>query len=119
MANLANPCRGRSRRRSSGFMADILIREIDTLADYAGRKCDFRHCFVQGLDLRAQSPCLGRANVSGAVFLGRDRYFDETGLFPMLQKLAAGRDYADLLFLSDEPEEEVEFISAFKLGELA
>jgi hypothetical protein len=70
-------------------MADILIREIDTLADYAGRKCDLRHCVVQGLDLRAQSPCLGRANVSGAVFL------------------------------SDEPEEVVEFISAFKLGELA
>ena len=58
-------------------------------------------------------------HISPMVFLGRERYVEETGLFPMLQKLATGRDYADLLFLSDEPAEVVEFISAFKLGELA
>ena len=51
-------------------MAETLICEIDTLADYAGRKCDLRHCVVQGLDLSQEASCLGKANVEGAVFLG-------------------------------------------------
>ncbi|MFT5106481.1 MAG: putative Rossmann-fold nucleotide-binding protein [Pseudoalteromonas tetraodonis] len=51
-------------------MNEILISEIDTLTDYAARKCDLSGCVVQGLDLRSQSSCLGKANVGGAVFLG-------------------------------------------------
>ena len=49
---------------------EILICEIDTLAEYAEQACDLRRCVVQGLDLRAQTPCLDQAEVSGAVFLG-------------------------------------------------
>ena len=51
-------------------MDEILIREIDSLAEYAERRCDLRHCVVQGLDLRKQASCLDRAEVTGAVFLG-------------------------------------------------
>ncbi len=49
---------------------EVLITEIDTLADYAGRKCDLRDCVVQGLELRSQARCLDQAELSGAVFLG-------------------------------------------------
>jgi len=56
---------------------------------------------------------------SPMVFLGRERYVEETGLYPMIQKLATGREYADLLFLSDEPGEVVEFIAKFQSGGLA
>ncbi|MEW6282821.1 MAG: hypothetical protein AB1758_29690, partial [Candidatus Eremiobacterota bacterium] len=43
-------------------------------------------------------------------FLGVQRYRVDTQLFPMLQRLARDRPYADMLFLSDEPEEIVEFL---------
>ena len=48
--------------------------------------------------------------VSPMVFLGRHRYEQETRLFPVLQELAAGRDYADYLYLTDDPAEVVTFI---------
>ena len=54
-------------------------------------------------------------HISPMVFLGTERYVEETGLFPMLQRLAEGRDYAELLHLTDEPDDVVEFISKFEL----
>lgn len=47
---------------------------------------------------------------SPMVFLGKKRYLKETFLYPVLQQLAWGRKYADMLFITDSPEEVVEFI---------
>ncbi len=47
---------------------------------------------------------------SPMVFLGRKRYLKDTFLFPVLQQLAWGRHYADMLFVTDSPEKIVEFI---------
>jgi len=47
---------------------------------------------------------------SPMVFLGRQRYEIETLIFPLLKQLAWGRDYADLLYLTDEPEAIVRFL---------
>ena len=47
---------------------------------------------------------------SPMVFLGRKRYLKETFLFPILQQLAWGRKYEDMLFVTDAPEEIVAFI---------
>ena len=49
---------------------------------------------------------------SPMVFLGRHRYEIETLIFPLLKQLAWGREYYDLLFLSDEPKEIVQFIQS-------
>jgi predicted Rossmann-fold nucleotide-binding protein len=49
---------------------------------------------------------------SPMVFLGRQRYEIETLIYPLLRQLAWGRDYYDLLFLTDEPEEVVRFLEA-------
>ena len=54
-------------------------------------------------------------NISPMVFLGKKRYTEETGLYPLLQRLAEGREYAEQLHLTDEPEDVVDFISKFKL----
>lgn len=48
--------------------------------------------------------------VSPMVFLGRKRYTEDTQLFPLITDLAAGNDYADYLFLTDDPAEVVTFI---------
>ncbi|MBC6996533.1 hypothetical protein QWY85_09550 [Neolewinella lacunae] len=48
--------------------------------------------------------------VSPMVFLGTARYTEETQLFPLLQQLAAGKAYADYLFLTDDPREVLTFI---------
>ena len=48
--------------------------------------------------------------VSPMVFLGRERYIEETGIFPLLQRLARGRRYAELLLCSDDAEEIVSFL---------
>jgi predicted Rossmann-fold nucleotide-binding protein len=48
--------------------------------------------------------------VSPMVFLGRQRYLEETGIFPLLQRLASGRRYAEMLLCSDDPEEIVAFL---------
>lgn len=48
--------------------------------------------------------------VSPMVFLGRKRYTEDTQLFPLISQLAAGRDYADYLYLTDEPADVVSFI---------
>ncbi len=49
--------------------------------------------------------------VSPMVFLGRDRYAKQTMLYPLIEQLAAGRAYADYLFLTDEPDEVLTFIN--------
>jgi predicted Rossmann-fold nucleotide-binding protein len=48
--------------------------------------------------------------VSPMVFLGRERYVEETGLYPLLERLAEGRRYRELLCCSDDPEQIVAFI---------
>ena len=48
--------------------------------------------------------------VSPMVFLGRHRYTEETRLFPLLTELAAGKAYADYLYLTDDPAAVVTFI---------
>lgn len=47
---------------------------------------------------------------SPMVFLGRKRYREETGIYPLLKKLAAGKEYAKMLFISDNPREIADFI---------
>lgn len=47
---------------------------------------------------------------SPMVFLGRERYEIQTLIFPLLKQLAWGQPYADLLFLTDEPEAVRDFI---------
>ena len=48
--------------------------------------------------------------VSPMVFLGKERYQEETGLYPTIQRLAEGRPYQKLLHLCDDPSEAVEWI---------
>ncbi len=48
--------------------------------------------------------------VSPMVFLGKKRYTEETQLFPLIEQLAAGRDYAKYLYLTDEPAQVVSFV---------
>jgi predicted Rossmann-fold nucleotide-binding protein len=47
---------------------------------------------------------------SPMVFLGKKRYLEETGIYPLLKQLAAGKKYADMLFISDDPLEIAGFI---------
>lgn len=47
---------------------------------------------------------------SPMVFLGTHRYQIETLIFPLLKQLAHGRTYADLLYISDVPEQIVSFL---------
>ncbi len=48
--------------------------------------------------------------VSPMIFLGRKRYDEETGLFSTLKKLSAGRQFGEMLGLSDDPAEIVKMI---------
>lgn len=50
--------------------------------------------------------------ISPMVFLGTQRYGNQTGLFPLLQKLAENRRYQKMLFLSDDPEQVVMFLKS-------
>jgi predicted Rossmann-fold nucleotide-binding protein len=47
---------------------------------------------------------------SPMIFFGKERYLKETLLYPLLRQLSWGRTYADLLCITDEAEEVVEFI---------
>ena len=47
---------------------------------------------------------------SPMIFFGKKRYMKDTLLFPLLQQLAWDRTYAELLFLTDSPEDVVKFI---------
>lgn len=50
-------------------------------------------------------------HVTPMVFLGKQRYAEETQIFSCLSDLARSRDYADMLLLSDEVHEIMEFIN--------
>ena len=47
---------------------------------------------------------------SPMVFLGKKRYEIDTMIFPLLKQLSFGKKYHDLLFLSDEPKEILDFL---------
>jgi predicted Rossmann-fold nucleotide-binding protein len=47
---------------------------------------------------------------SPMVFLGTHRYQIDTLIYPLLKQLAYGRTYADLLHITDEPQEVVSFL---------
>lgn len=49
---------------------------------------------------------------SPMVFLGRQRYEIDTLLYPLMRQLSYGRPYHTQLFLTDEPEEVVQFLLA-------
>lgn len=49
--------------------------------------------------------------LSPMVFLGRHRYEEQTQLFPLLNELARGKAYGEMLFLSDSPAEIVQFLT--------
>jgi predicted Rossmann-fold nucleotide-binding protein len=48
--------------------------------------------------------------VSPMVFLGVQHWEEEKGLFGLLQRLAAGKPYAELLHLTDDPTDAVAWI---------
>ncbi|MEM1443276.1 MAG: hypothetical protein AAGF67_13095 [Verrucomicrobiota bacterium] len=50
--------------------------------------------------------------VSPMIFLGEERYGEETGLYETLQRLARGRQYEAMLGLTDDPVEVVQWIDA-------
>ncbi|MEM8584997.1 MAG: hypothetical protein AAGF87_12040 [Bacteroidota bacterium] len=52
--------------------------------------------------------------VSPMVFLSKQRYEIDTSIFPLLQQLAKGKDYAAYLHLTDDPADVVNFIQAKK-----
>ncbi|HMQ47900.1 MAG TPA: hypothetical protein PKA00_10730 [Saprospiraceae bacterium] len=47
---------------------------------------------------------------SPMVFLGRKRYEIDTLIYPLLRQLAWGKPFYDLLYLTDEPQEVVDFL---------
>lgn len=47
---------------------------------------------------------------SPMIFLGKKRYEIDTFIYPLLKQLAHGRKYADLLHITDEPEEVLRFL---------
>ena len=49
-------------------------------------------------------------HISPMVFLGKHRYTEQTQLYPLIEQLAEGRQYADYLYLTDEPTEVLRFI---------
>lgn len=50
--------------------------------------------------------------ISPMVFLGRQRYEQETQLFPLVKELSSDREYGNMLCLSDSPAEIVDFLIA-------
>jgi len=49
---------------------------------------------------------------SPMIFLGKQRYEIDTMIFPLLKQLSHGQVYHDLLYLTDEPEEVLQFLQA-------
>ena len=47
---------------------------------------------------------------SPMIFFGRQRYLKETFIYPLVQQLAWGKKYAELLCLTDSPDEVIAFI---------
>lgn len=50
--------------------------------------------------------------VSPMVFLGKHRYTVETNLYSLVEQLAEGMEYADYLYLTDEPQGVLDFIAS-------
>ncbi len=50
--------------------------------------------------------------ISPMAFLGKKRYAEDTMLFPLLQQLASGKPYGDMLLLTDSPEEVLQFLES-------
>jgi len=48
--------------------------------------------------------------ISPMIFLSKKRYEIDTLIFPLLKQLSYGRDFADMLFLTDEPNEVLTFL---------
>ena len=48
--------------------------------------------------------------VSPMIFLGKQRYEQQTGLYPLLHRLAEDKTYQSMLFLSDSPREIKDFL---------
>lgn len=49
---------------------------------------------------------------SPMVFLGRQRYTEDTAIFPLLEQLSKGRAYHDMLHVSDDPADIVAFLES-------
>lgn len=49
---------------------------------------------------------------SPMIFLSKKRYEVDTMIYPLLKQLAYGRDYAEMLHLTDEPQEILKFLKA-------
>ncbi len=47
---------------------------------------------------------------SPMVFLGRNHYREEMGIYPLLKQLARGKKYSEMLFISDSPREIADYI---------
>ncbi len=58
----------------------------------------------------AQNHYATSGEISPMIFLGNKRYTEDTMLWPCIQQLAEGRDYARYLMLSEETEEIITFI---------
>jgi predicted Rossmann-fold nucleotide-binding protein len=60
----------------------------------------------------AQNHYASLGTISPMVFFGEDYWTEQEPVYPLLQKLAAGHTYADLLTISDEVDTIVDFITA-------
>jgi len=60
----------------------------------------------------AQNHYASLGTISPMVFFGEDYWTEHEPVYPLLQKLAEGHTYADLLAISDEVNEIVDFITA-------
>ncbi|RMF62733.1 MAG: hypothetical protein D6743_11810, partial [Calditrichaeota bacterium] len=63
----------------------------------------------------AQNHYKTAGDASPMIFLDQTFWTETTPVFPLLKKLAAGRDYAAYLMVTDDPNEAVERIEAFRL----
>ena len=48
--------------------------------------------------------------ISPMVFLGKEHYSVKTMIYPLLQQLAWGKEYYDLLHITDEPTDVLAFV---------
>lgn len=60
----------------------------------------------------AQNHYASLGSISPMVFLGRERYESQTQLWPIIQDLAKGREYAEMLMLTDFATEAADFIES-------
>jgi hypothetical protein len=59
----------------------------------------------------AQNHYASLGTISPMVFFGHDYWTEQEPVYPLLQKLAKGHTYADLLTISDEVDAIVDFIA--------